>query len=110
MMRKKSKLNRTTLSHEMRNLRVEFQQHLLNAMERNSGPWAPTRKGKQETVRFCNYCHKNGHTPNWCRKKMRDQEIRKTQNEMSSKRNYVPNQSHGTNAVDRSAQYDQNVD
>ena len=29
---------------------------------------------------------------------------------MSSKRNHVPNQNHGTNAVNRSAQYDQNVD
>ena len=42
--------------------------------------------------------------------KMRDEEIRKIQYEMSSKRNHVPNQNHGTNAVDRSAQYDQNVD
>ena len=41
---------------------------------------------------------------------MRDEEIRKIQNEMSSKKNHVPNQNHGTNAVDRSAQYDQNVD
>ena len=41
---------------------------------------------------------------------MRDEEIRKIQYEMSSKRNHVPNQNHGTNAVDRSAQYDQNGD
>ena len=100
----------TTLSQEMRNLRVEFQEHRLNAMEGNSRPWAPTQKGKQKTVRFCNYCHKNGHTPNWCRKKMRDEEIRKLQNEKSSKNIHVPNQNHGSNVVDRSAQYDQNVD
>ena len=67
----------TTLSQEVRNLRVEFQEHRLNAMEGNSRPWAPTRKGKQKTVRFCNYCHKNGHTPNWCRKKMRDEKYEK---------------------------------
>ena len=48
----------TTLSQEMRNLRVEFQEHRHNAMEGNSRPWAPTQKGKQKTVRFCNYCHK----------------------------------------------------
>ena len=42
--------------------------------------------------------------------KMRDEEVRKIQNEMSSKKKHVPNQNHGTNAVDRSAQYDQNVD
>ena len=58
-----------TLIQEMRNLRVELQVHRLNAMEGNSRPWAPTQKGKQTTVRFCNYCYKNGHTPKWCRKK-----------------------------------------
>ena len=91
----------TTLSQEMKNVRVKFQQHRLNAMEGNSRPWAATQKGKQETVPFCNYCQKNGHTANWCCKKMRDEEI---QYEMSSKRNHVPNQNHGTNAVDRGAQ------
>ena len=59
----------TTLSQELRNLRVEFQEHRLNAMEGNSRPWAPTQYGNQKTVRFCHYCHKNGHTPKWCRKK-----------------------------------------
>ena len=107
---KQIKTELATLSQEMRNLRVEFQEHRLNAMEGNSRPWAPTQQGKQTTVRFCNYCHKNGHTPKWCRKKMRDEEIRKIQNEMCSKNNHVPNQNHGTDAVDRSAQYDQNVD
>ena len=100
----------TTIRQEMRNLRKEFQEHRVNCMEGNSRPWAPTQQGKQTTVRFCNYCHKNGHTPKWCRKKMRDEEIRKIQNEMCSKNNHVPNQNHGTDAVDRSAQYDQNVD
>ena len=104
------KFELATIRQEMRNLRTELQEHRVNCMEGNSRPWAPTQKGKQKTVRFCNYCHKNGHTPNWYRKKMRDEEIRKIQNEMSSKRNHVPNQNHDTNAVDRSAQYDQNVD
>ena len=58
-----------TLGREMRNLRVDFQLHRVDAIEGNSKPWAPTQKGKQKTFRFCNYCHKNGHTPNWCRKK-----------------------------------------
>ena len=38
----------TTLSQEMRNLRVEFQEHRLNAMEGNSRPWAsPKRENKK---------------------------------------------------------------
>ena len=99
-----------TLGQEMRNLRVELQEHRVIAMEGNSRPWARTQRGKQKTVRLCNYCHKNGHTPNWCRKKMRDEEIRKIQYEMSSTRNHLPNQNNGTSDVDHSPQYDQNVD
>ena len=57
------------MRQEMRNLRTELQEHRVKWMEGNSRPWAPTWKGKQKTVRFCNYCHKNGHTPNWCSKK-----------------------------------------
>ena len=57
----------TTMRQEMRNLRTELQEHRVNCMEGNFRPWAPTQQGKQTTVLFCNYCHKNGHTPKWCR-------------------------------------------
>ena len=100
----------TTMRQEMRNLRTELQEHRVNCMEGNVRPWAPTQKGNQKTVRFCNYCHKNGHTPKWCRKKMRDEEIRKIQYEMSSTRNHALNRNHCTKAVDRGVQYDQNAD
>ena len=80
-----------TLGREIRSLRTKLQEHRVNAMERNSRPWAATQKGKQKTVWFCNYCPKNRQTPNGCRKKMRDGEIRKIQLEMSSKGNHVPN-------------------
>ena len=63
------KIELATLGQEMRNLRVELQEYRLIAMEEKSRPWAPTKKEKQKTVRFCDYCHKNGHTPKWCRKK-----------------------------------------
>ena len=104
------KIELDTMRQDMRKLRLELQVHRVNAMEGNSRPWASTQKGKQTTVRFCNYCQKKGHTLKWCRKKMRDEEIRKIQYEMSSKGNHVPNQNHVTNAVDRSAQYDRSVD
>ena len=65
------------LRQEMRNFRVELQEHRVNCMEGKFRPWAPSRKGNQKTVRFCNYCHENGHTPKWYRKKMRDVEIRR---------------------------------
>ena len=53
-----------TLVQEMRNVRIALQEHRVSAMERSCRARAPTQKGKQRTVRFCNYCHKNGHTPN----------------------------------------------
>ena len=104
------KIELRSMRQELRNLRVELQEHRPNAMKGNYRPWVPNQKEKQKPARFCTYCHKDGHTPKWCRKKIRDEEIRKIQNEMSSKSNHVPNQNHGTNAIDRSAQYDQNVD
>ena len=104
------KIELATMRQDMKNFRTELQGHRVNCMEGNFRPWAPTQKGNQKTVRFCNYCHKNGHTPKWCCKKMRDEEIRKVRYEMSSTRKHVPTQDHGTNALNRSAQYDRNVD
>ena len=105
-----TKTELATLSQEVRNLRMEHQEHRVIAMEGISRARAPAQKVNQKTVRLCNYCHKIGHTPNWCRKKMRDQEIRKVRYEMSSTRNHVPTQHHDTDALGRSAQYDQNLD
>ena len=104
------KIDLATLCQEMRNLRVELQEHRVIAKERDPKARALNQKEKQKTVRFCSYCQKKGHTPKWCRKKMQDEEIRKIRYEMTSKNNHVPDQNHGTNAVDRSAQYDQNVE
>ena len=54
---------------ELRNLRVELQEHRVIAMEGISRAWAPIQKGNQKTARFCAYCHKNGRTLRYCRKK-----------------------------------------
>ena len=99
-----------TKGQEMRNLRIELQEHRVIALEGISRARTPTKKGKHKTVRFWNYCHKIGNTRNCCRKKMPDEEIRKARYEISSTRNHVPTQDHGTNALDRSAQYDHNMD
>ena len=78
------------MRQEVRNLRTELQEHRAICMEGSFRPWAPTQKGIHKTVRFCNYCHKNGHTPKWCRKKMRDEEIRRVQHDMSFYKNIAP--------------------
>ena len=57
------------LRQEMRNLRVELQEHRVVAMEGNSRARAPIQRGNQKIAWFWDYCHKNGHTLRWCRKK-----------------------------------------
>ena len=66
-----------TLGQEMRNLRSELLEHRVNAVEGNSRTKDPNQKGRQKATRFCNYCRTNGHTPSWCRKKIRDEELKK---------------------------------
>ena len=98
-----------TLRQEMRNLRVELQDHRVNAMKGNSRPWAPTQKGKQKPLRLCNYCHKNGHTPNWRRKKMRKAEIRRGQHHISLKKNTAPIREYRTSDSNCRSQHNESV-
>ena len=74
----------------MKNLRSELQEHRVNALENPRQP-DPNQKGRQNATRFCNYCRSNGHTQNWCRRRMRDEEIRRVQYNMSHQRNVAPN-------------------
>ena len=103
------KIELVTMRQEMRKLRKELQEHRVNCMEGNFRPWAPTQKGNQKTARFCNYCHKNGHTPKWCRKKMRDEEIRRVRHDMSFNKNIAPIRENGTSDCNCRSQHDQNV-
>ena len=62
----------TSLGHELKNLPTEPSQHRVNAVEGNQRHIDPNQKGKKKTTRFCGYCRTNGHTPSYCRKKIRD--------------------------------------
>ena len=79
-----------TLGQEIRNLRSDLKEYHVNAVALTSRTFHPDQQGRQKTIRFCNYCHKNGLTLNWCRKKMRDEEVRKIRNDMSSQRKISP--------------------
>ena len=81
-----TKAELATLGQEIKNFRSELKEYHVNAVAVTSRTFHPNQQGRQKTTRFCNYCHKNGHTLNWCRKKMRDEEVRKLRNDMSSKR------------------------
>ena len=81
-----NKAQMASLGQELKNLRTELKEHRINALEGNQRPIDPNQKGRQNATRFCGYCRTNGHTPNYCRKKMRDEEIRKLQNEATAQK------------------------
>ena len=64
-----TKAELATLGQEIKNLRSELKEYHVNAVAVTSRTFHPNQQGRQKTTRFCNYCHENGHTLNWCRKK-----------------------------------------
>ena len=81
-----TKAELASLGQEMKNLRTELQEHRVNAVEGTSKPVDPNQKGRQNATRFCNYCRTNGHTPRWCRRKIRDEELKKIENERTAEK------------------------
>ena len=63
-----------------------MKEHRVNALEGNQRPVDPNQMGRQNATRFCGYCRTNGNTPNYCRKKMQDEEIKKLQNEATAEK------------------------
>ena len=80
-----TKVQLASLGQEMKNLRSELQEHRVNALENPHQP-DPNQKDRQNATRFCNYCRTNGHTRMWCRKKIRDEEIKKVQDGMMAEK------------------------
>ena len=76
-----TKAQMATLGQEMKNLRSQLQEHRVNAVEGNPRTVDPNQKGRQNATRFCNYCRTKGHTRSWCRKKIRDEELKRIENE-----------------------------
>ena len=81
-----TKAQMATLGQEMKNLRSELLEHRVNAVEGNSRTADPNQKGRQNATRFCNYFRTNGHTPSWCRKKIRDEELKRIENERTAEK------------------------
>ena len=81
-----NKAKMASLGQESKNLRTELKEHRVNAVEGNQRPVDPNQKGRQIATRFCGYCRTNGHTPSFCRKKIRDEEIKKLQNEATAEK------------------------
>ena len=75
-----------TLGQQMENLRSELQEHRVNAVEGIFRTVDPNQRGKQNATRFCKYCRTSGHTPSWCRKNIRDKELKRIENERTTER------------------------
>ena len=84
--KEQTKAQMATLGQKMKNLRSELQEYRVHAVERNSRKTDPNQKGRQNATRFCNYCRTNGHTPSWCRKKIRDEELKRIENERTAEK------------------------
>ena len=69
---------------KMKNLQSELQEHWVEAVEGIPRTVDLNQKGRQKATRFCNYCRTNGHTPSWCRKKIRDEELKRIENERTA--------------------------
>ena len=80
------KAQMATLGQEMKNLRCELQEHRVNAVEGTTRPVDPNQKRRQNATRFCNYCRTNEPTPNWCRKKIPDEELKRIENERTAEK------------------------
>ena len=81
-----NKAQMASLGQEIKNLRTELKEHIAKDLEGNQRSVDPNQKGRQNATRFCGYCRTNEHTPIYCRKKMRDEEIKKLQNEATAEK------------------------
>ena len=81
-----TKAQMATLGQEMKKLRSEPQKYRANAVEGNPRTVDPNKKGRQNATRFCNYCRTKGHTPSWCGEKIRDEELKRAENERTAEK------------------------
>ena len=81
-----NKAQMASFGQEIKNLRTELKDHRINALEGKQRPVDLNQKGRQNATRFCGYCKTNGHTPRYCRKKRRDEEVKKLQNEATAEK------------------------
>ena len=86
----KTKAELATLRREIKKPSIRVEKISRQCRSCNFTDFPSRSTGETKTSRFCNYSHKNGHTLNWCRKKMPDEEVQIIRFDMSSKRNISP--------------------
>ena len=76
-----TKAQMATLGQEMRNLRLKLKEHRVIAVEENPPTVDPNQKGGRNATQFCNHCRTIGNTPSWCRKELREGELKRIETE-----------------------------
>ena len=71
---------------DLKGIKLQIKEQMNNTINAVEKTVDPNATGRRMATRFCGYCRTNGHTPNWCRKKMRDEEVKKVQNEANAER------------------------
>ena len=104
-----TKAELATLAQEIKNLRSELKEYHVNAVVVTPQTFHPNQPEGQKPAQFCKCCHKNGHTLNWCRKKTRDEEVRKVRFQMSPRRKTIPIPNYSVRISNRRPQNDQNM-
>ena len=75
-----NKVQMASLGQEIKNLRTELREHRKNSVEGNQRPIDPNQKGRQNATMFCGFRKTNGHTLSFCRRKIREEELKKLPN------------------------------
>ena len=74
---------------DLKGIKLQIKEQMNNTINAVEKTVDPNATGRRMATRFCGYCRTYGHTPNWCRKKMRDEEVKKVQNETNTERKIV---------------------
>ena len=83
--------------------------HVINAIAISCRTFHQGQQGRRKATRIRDYCRKNGHTLKWCRKKMRDEEIRKVRFDKFCKKNITPIENNSTGCFNRRPQTNQTM-
>ena len=79
-----------TLGQQMKNLRSKPQEHRVNVVEGNPRTVDPNDKKEDRMLHiFATITEQNGHTPSWCRKKIRDEELKRLMNERTANKKFT---------------------
>ena len=104
------RMESATMRQEMWNLQKNFKNTELIACQEILDFGLPPKRETKKLSGSVTIFYKNGHTPKWCRKTMRDEGIRRVQHDKSLNKNIAPIREYGTSDSNCRSQHHQYVD